>query len=230
MDTTAETLVTTETKTSPSDLPAAPQAVDTTAAAIAQPAPVSVPVAPAQQTVASKRLPSMPVVRQAKAEVHGTSTPLSTTPLNELLAKTNDLNIKALYEKLARLDKNLSTSVLTTPEEAAKHLADLYRVIVNVVERPSSEIEFANAWTLVMRMITETPAGGFSAKRLWRGKPFWNEGHEAFMHFEAIWNLIDASVRHRKDYVRFVNEKKVMIGFSGPAQGRLGIFYRSFGG
>lgn len=215
---------------------AAPQAVEVAAAATTQPL---VPVIPQPQFAqkaaapapAQKRsIPAMPVVAAPKAARHGAVNPLSDTPLAEVVAKSGSTDIAHLHEKLLGLDRKLSTSVSTSIEEAGKLMSDLYRALVNVVERPSSEMEFAALWTFTMRVITETPLGGFTPQRLWRGKPQWPLSHEEFLHFESIWNLIDASVRHRGDYGRFVNEKKVMIGFSGAAQGRLGFFYRSFGG
>lgn len=214
----------------------APQAVEVTKAAetlIPQaPTPqfAQKPAAAAPVVQAKRAIPAMPVVVATKAERKGIPNPLSDTPLAEVAARSNSNDIKHLHEKLLGLDKKLGSGVVTSIEEAGKLMADVYRALVNVVERPSSETEFAALWTFTLRVMTETPNGGFSPARLWRGKPQWPLSHEEFLHFESLWNLIDASVRHRGEYSRFVNEKKVMIGFSGSAQGRLGIFYRSFGG
>lgn len=187
--------------------------------------------AQAAQPVRKVNVPSMPVVRTKEA-VSGLKNPdpLSTTPIKDVVARTGDENLAQFYEKLQRLDAKMGPGIASTPEQAGDLMGDVYRVIVNMVERPSTDIDFANHWNLLMRMITETPDGGFQADRLFRGKPFWSLGHEKFTHFEAVWNLLDASVRYREQYGRFVNEKKVMAGFSGGAQGRLGIFYRSFRG
>ena len=224
---------------------AAPQAVEV-------PATMAAPVAQVTQTSAIKgsptevlaqkfaasaapvkkvNVPSMPVVRKTEA-VNGLRNPdpLSSTPIKEVVSRVGDANLSQFHEKLMHLDEKMGAGFTTTPEQSAGYMEKLYLVIVNMVERPASDIDFANHWNLLLRMITETPAGGFQPDRLFRGKPFWNLGHEKFVHFEALWNLIDATVRYREKYGRFVNEKKVMAGFSGSAQGRIGIFYRSFGG
>lgn len=184
----------------------------------------------AKATPAAPRvnIPAVPVVRKREVEGLGIRNPLDTTPISEVVAAAKNLNLSAFYEKLQHLDRSLSDKVQTTPEEAAKLMQQTYQVLVNIVERSAADSDFANHWNLAMRMITETPDGGFSAARLWRGKPYWALGKEKFDHFEAVWNLIDASVRHRSEYRSFVNQRRVMVGFSGGAQGRLGIFYRSF--
>lgn len=173
-------------------------------------------------------LPSVPVVRQQPVEGLGAKNPLDTTPIADVVASANSVNLSNFYEKLKHLDRALSVKVQSTPEEAAALMQQVYNVLVNVVERPASDSDFANHWNLAMRMLTETPDGGFTGARLWRGKPFWSLGKEKFDHWEALWNLIDASVRHRGEYRNFVNQRRVMVGFSGGAQGRLGIFYRTF--
>lgn len=185
----------------------------------------------AQVPVAKKqvKIPPLPVVRQEPIKPFSNVTPLSDTPLDQWLNTIGSTSLAVLHEKLAYLDAQLGPGTQTSPEQAGKLMADAYKVLVNAIERETDDREFNAIWTLIMRMITETPKGGFSGQRLWRGKAFWTLSEPKFTHFEALWNLVDATVRHGKGYKSFVNEKKVLIGFSGPAQGRLGNFYRLMG-
>lgn len=193
---------------------------------LVNPAPIKTAAA-----AAAPKGPAMPQVKKAERKSpYRPDAKLGETPLPDFVSRVNDPNLTHWYEKLQRYDLLLSDRTSSSIEQHAKVMGELYRAIVNIVERPATELEFANHWAVTMRMFAEGVHGGFLGNRIFIGKPEWSLGHEKFLHFEALVNLIDASIRHGKDYVRFVNEKTVMRGFTGDAQGRLGIYYRHFQG
>lgn len=184
-----------------------------------------------QATQSTRQLPAMPVVKKNNNPVDPlvVPEPLDTTPIHIFVENSKNNNLKTLYELLTKLDKRLSVQANPTPDEAGIYLEGLYKVLVNVLETEMTDLNFRNHWTLVMRMITEFPNGGFGPHRLRRGNHNWSLGHEKFLHMEALLNLIDASVRHRGEFRTFTNMPKVMVGLSGQAQGQLGKFYSTFG-
>lgn len=220
-------------KEAPAPVPAPVQTPAQVPATPAAPVSAEKSVSPfGQPKTAQQRrpvMPSMPVVRQDPVKTAATTNPLSVQPIADTVKLAEDPNLTSFYERLVYLDKALGYTSSPTVEEAAVHLQNYYQVIVNLVERPATDLEFATHWTLLLRMNSESPAGGFLSDRLFRGKAYWKLGHEKMTHFESLWNLMDATVRHRADYKAFVNDRLVMKGFTGGAQGRLGSFYRNFG-
>lgn len=169
------------------------------------------------------------VVKQKKKSPYRPETKMGDIPIDDYVARAKDENLTHWYERLKSFDFKLSSRVNSSITEHGKTMADFYRSLVNQVERPCSETEFHRMWILTMRMFAESPEGGLLANRIFRGKPEWPMSHEAYLHFESLVNLIDASIRFGADCNKMVNQKKVLKGFTGDAQGRLGIFYRSYG-
>lgn len=174
-------------------------------------------------------IPAMPVVvKKEKTSPYRVSPKEGEVSIDDYVSRAKDENLVHWYERLKRFDVSLSNRVNTSIREHAEGMENLYRSLLNQLERPCSEMEFHRMWTLTMRMFAESPAGGLLANRIYRGKTEWSLGHEKYLHFESLTNLIDASNRFGSEYVKFVNEKLVLKGLSGDAQGRLGIFYRHF--
>lgn len=217
-------------KTSPSE----PEVVEQTEELKPAPQTVTLPSNSFSKpsSVPASKFPKAPTVGNTSHQASGyrVPKPLMEGDVKDWIAKVGNADLTVLYEELLYLDELLSTERNLTAEAAAQPLMSLYTKIKSVVETPAKELDFRNKWTLVLRMMSESPKGGLLANRVFRGKPWWTKGHEEFRHFEAIYSLIDASVRYGKDYNKFVEEKNVMRGFTPQGQGQLGLFYREFQG
>ena len=118
------------------------------------------------------------VVKKEKSSPYRVSPKEGDTSIDDYVSRSKDENLTHWYERLKRFDVSLSNRVNTSIREHAANMENLYRSLLNQLERPCSEIEFHRMWTLTMRMFAESPAGGLLANRIYRGKTEWSLGHE----------------------------------------------------
>lgn len=199
----------------------------TQAPAVAQqPAPVQQPaqvVQPVPQPVRS--------LRQGQGLQLSVQTPKGKT-VQELInesAKSGDLNQSAFLDTLSRIEHALSAKVVSTPEEASKHLSALYGTIVNALNNTKGSTEFNRLWHSLLVFFGEKKNEGFSGLRLYRGVPFWTKSREELLQLQAITNLIEVTNRLNGNNTEIRRQVRFdvfgKVGLNQVARSRLLAYY-----
>ena len=195
-------------------------------AAAQQPAPVQQPaqvVQPVPQPVRS--------LRQGQGLQLSVQTPKGKT-VQELInesAKSGDLNQSAFLDTLSRIEHALSAKVVSTPEEASKHLSALYGTIVNALNNTKGSTEFNRLWHSLLVFFGEKKNEGFSGLRLYRGVPFWTKSREELLQLQAITNLIEVTNRLNGNNTEIRRQVRFdvfgKVGLNQVARSRLLAYY-----
>ena len=165
-----------------------------------------------------------------ETQVAEDETQMSSADLINKALKEKNLSMQIFQEDIKNVLVKLSKRTDCDERQAAKYAESLYnRILVSINSDKTTE-EFRAQWTFLVQSYKENKEDGFSGHRAFRGVRYWGLSHEAYLMYQALWSLIDATDRYNydKDMIRrVVNFQKLA---NNPAlteggRGRLMSFY-----